>query len=96
MLFVPVLFVKSLSNVVDQQYLIPAKCDNQYTLAVTGGAIVNLICNGLLIPQLGSVGATLGTLMAELSVLIVSAHCAKKEIRFFRMFSRYSYYLLWD
>ena len=32
--------------------------------------------------------------MAELSVLIVSAHCAKKEIRFFRMFSRYSYYLL--
>ena len=36
----------------------------------------------------------MGTLMAELSVLIVSAHCAKKEIRFFRMFSRYSYYLL--
>lgn len=93
-LFVPVLFVKSLSNVVNQQYSIPAKCDNQYTLAVTGGAIVNLICNGLLIPQLGSVGATLGTLMAELSVLIISAHCAKKEIRFFRMFSRYSYYLL--
>lgn len=93
-LFVPVLFVKSLSNIVNQQYLIPAKCDNQYTLAVTGGAIVNLICNGLLIPQLGSVGATLGTLMAELSVLTISAHCAKKEIHFFRMFSRYSYYLL--
>ena len=63
-------------------------------MAVTGGAIVNLICNGLLIPQLGSVGATLGTLMAELSVLTISAHCAKKEIHFFRMFSRYSYYLL--
>lgn len=35
-LFVPVLFVKSLSNVINQQYLIPAKCDNQYTLLLPG------------------------------------------------------------
>lgn len=96
MLFVPVLFVKSLSNVVDQQYLIPAKCDNQYTLAVTGGAIVNLICNGLLIPQLGSVGATLGTLMAELSVLIVSAHCAKRKFVSFGCSQDIAITCFWD
>lgn len=81
-LFVPILFIKALSNIVDQQYLIPAKCDNQYTLAVIGGAFVNHICNWLLIPQLGSVGATLGTLMAELAVLVISVVFAKKGYKF--------------
>ncbi len=93
-LFVPVLFIKALSNIVDQQYLIPAKCDNQYTLAVTGGAVVNLICNWLLIPQLGSIGATLGTLMAELAVLVISVVFAKKDINFVKMFRKHTYYIL--
>ena len=93
-LFVPVLFIKSLSNIVDQQYLIPANHDNQYTLAVTGGAIVNLICNWLLIPQMGSIGATLGTLMAEIAVLVISVSFARKNINFSKMFIRHGYYYL--
>ena len=93
-IFVPVLFVKALSNIVDQQYLIPAKCDNQYTIAVTGGALVNLICNWVLIPQLGSIGATLGTLMAEFAVLVISIMYARQEINFVKMFFKQSYYIL--
>ena len=93
-LFVPVPFIKALSNIVDQQYLIPAKHDNQYTFAVTGGAIVNLICNWLLIPRLGSIGATLGTLMAELAVLVISVVFAKKDINFMKMFCKHTYYIL--
>lgn len=94
LLFAPVLFIKALSNVVDQQYLIPAKLDNQYTIAVTGGAMMNLLCNWLLIPKLGSVGATIGTFIAELTVLIISVYFAKKNINFIRMFLKHSYYLL--
>lgn len=93
-IFVPVLLVKALSNIVDQQYLIPAKCDNQYTIAVTGGALVNLICNWFLIPQLGSIGATLGTLMAEFAVLVISIMFARQEINFVKMFFKQSYYIL--
>ena len=94
LLFVPVLFIKALSNVVDQQYLIPAKLDNQYTIAVTGGAMTNLLCNWLLIPKLGAVGATMGTFIAELTVLIISMLFARKNINFMKMFLKYSYYLL--
>lgn len=92
--FVPVLLVKTLSNVVDQQYLIPAKFDNQYTWAVTGGAIVNLICNLLLIPKLGSIGATIGTLIAETVVLVLSMIYARKSVSFLSIFLRYSYYVV--
>lgn len=94
LLFVPVLFVKALSNVVDQQYLIPAKRDNQYTFAVTGGAVVNLICNSIFIPKLGSVGATLGTFLAELAVLIISVYLARKNVNFSRIFVKHIYYLV--
>lgn len=93
-IFVPVLFIKSLSNVVNQQYLIPSKRDNQYTLAVTGGAIVNLMCNWILIPHLGSVGATIGTLVAELAVLIISILFVKHRVNFLKMFAQYAYYIL--
>lgn len=93
-LFVPVLFIKALSNVVDQQYLIPAKLDSQYTLAVIGGAAVNIVCNWLLIPKLGAIGATLGTLVAELTVLVLSVFFAMKNINFLRIFAKHSYYLL--
>ena len=93
-LFTPVIFVKALSNIVDQQYLIPAKFDNQYTIAVTGGAVVNLICNWFLIPRLGSIGATLGTLMAEFAVLVISVMFARRKINFVKMFFKQSYYIL--
>lgn len=92
--FVPVLLIKTLSNVVDQQYLIPAKFDSQYTWAVTGGAAVNLICNLLLIPKLGSIGATIGTLMAEMTVLVLSMLYARKSVDFFNIFLGYGYYVV--
>ena len=63
-------------------------------MAVTGGAIVNLICNWLLIPQMGSIGATLGTLMAEIAVLVISVSFARKNINFSKMFIRHGYYYL--
>lgn len=91
--FVPVLMIKALSDVVRSQYLIPAKKDKQYTMSVTCGAAMNIICNTILIPELGALGAVLGTLAAETIVLIMAMLSCRKEINFLRIFMNHWIYL---
>lgn len=93
-LFVPILIVKSLSNIVDQEYLIPSKKDTQYTLAVVSGAVTNLIFNSLLIPPLGSIGSTIGTFIAEFVVLMVSIIFSWKNVNFVKMFLKEIWYFI--
>lgn len=62
----PVLVIKGLSNTARIQYLIPLKMEKVFTNSVIIGAIVNLICNCILIPKYGAMGAVIGTLLAEL------------------------------
>ncbi len=61
----PVLFIKGLSLVSRNLYLIPNNMENKLTASVVAGAIVNLIVNLLLIPSMGALGAVIGTLAAE-------------------------------
>ena len=61
----PVLFIKGLSLISRNLYLIPNKMENKLTASVVAGAIVNIIVNLLLIPSLGALGAVVGTLAAE-------------------------------
>lgn len=51
--------------------MIPLKRQKQYTICVFSGAIVNLALDCALIPFFGSIGATIGTIFAELTVLIL-------------------------
>ena len=76
------------------QYLIPAKKDRQYTTAVSFGAITNIICNAILIPIFGALGAVLGTLVAESVVLFVAMFACRKEISFLKKFSKHWCYLV--
>lgn len=92
--FVPVLIIKTLSDVVRAQYLIPAKKDRQYTTAVSFGAITNIICNAILIPLFGALGAVLGTLVAESVVLFVAMFACRKEINFLKIFTKHWCYLV--
>ena len=62
----PVLFVKGLSLISRNLYLIPNKMESKLTASVAAGAIVNLIVNALLIPSMGALGAVIGTLVAEI------------------------------
>lgn len=62
----PVLFIKGLSLISRNLYLIPNKMENKLTASVVAGAIVNLIVNALLIPSMGALGAVIGTLIAEI------------------------------
>lgn len=68
------------ANVIRTQFLIPRKKDREYIISLFTGAGVNLVLNSLLIPQLSSVGAAIGTLAAEASVCIVQAWLMRKEL----------------
>lgn len=91
--FVPVLLIKTLESTVCSQNLIPTKKDNQYTLALFGGAFVNIISNILLIPRFGALGAVLGTLFAEFTVLVLDLFFAR-EVPFLVYFSKQFSYIV--
>ncbi len=61
----PILLFMGWSNVIRTQYIIPYKLDKIYVKSILYGSIINLICNFIFIPKYGSIGAVIGTLLAE-------------------------------
>lgn len=68
-----VIICKSLSDVLRTQYMIPFKQEKYFIIAVIFGSIVNLIFNLIFIYilKMGAIGATFGTVIAELFVCIM-------------------------
>ena len=77
--FVPVLIIKALSDFIRTQYLIPTGRDRIYTFAVLGGAASNVFANYFMILQFGALGAVIGTLIAELIVLLIQVCGIRNE-----------------
>ena len=61
----PVIIIKGLSYTIRMQYLIPNFKEKIFIQSIFIGAIVNLVINIILIPNLDAMGAVLGTLIAE-------------------------------
>lgn len=93
--FVPVLFIKAWSDFIRSQYLIPAQKDRLYTASVICGAGVNLVCNYFLIIKYEAKGAVLGTLFAELTLLMVQLFFVNKEVNFMKYFLSQFHYILY-
>lgn len=68
------------ANVIRTQYLLPNGDDRTYVISAIIGAIINLIINYILIPDFGSIGAALGTLVSEASVCFYQTKNAKKAL----------------
>lgn len=68
------------ANVLRTQYLIPNNRDKEYIISVVIGAFVNLIINLLLIPKYASIGACVGTVTAEFSVMFFQTMVIRKEL----------------
>ena len=66
----PTILFLAWANVIRTQYLIPNKRDKEFLISTIIGAIVNFIFNILLVSEYGSVGAAIGTLLAEISVAL--------------------------
>lgn len=76
----PLGVIKSWANVIRTQYLLPNQHDSIYVGSVVGGAVVNVIANLLLIPRMGTLGAVIGTLLAESAVMLYQTAYAAGEL----------------
>lgn len=70
------------ANVIRTQLLIPAKKDKIYVVSMLSAALINFISNIVLIPIYKSMGAVIGTVTAEVVVLLVQAFSVRKELDF--------------
>lgn len=71
------------ANIIRTQYLIPIGKDKEYLISVVSGAVVNLIINSMLIPDMGAIGATIGTIFAEVVVCVIQCISVRKELPLF-------------
>lgn len=78
-LLAPTIIFVAWASIIRTQYLIPYKKDKIYLLSTVVGASLNLIINMIMIPSYGVYGAAIGTIVAELSVVIVQIIYIKDE-----------------
>ena len=72
------------ANVIRTQVVLPQERDSIFVKSVCCGAAVNLIANTCLIPFLQSMGAVIGTLLAEMTVPLVQYLLLRKELPYRR------------
>lgn len=92
MLLSPMVVINGVADIIRTQYLIPNARDKIYTISICFGAGLNLLMNFLLIPRMQGVGASLATITAYLSQLIIQMFATRKELNygnFFRVLSPY-------
>jgi O-antigen/teichoic acid export membrane protein len=77
----PILLAIGLSNAIGTQYLLPTKKQKEFTIAVVIGAIVNFVINIMLIGKYGAVGASIGTVIAEICVTTTEFIFIRKEFK---------------
>lgn len=77
-----IIITNSFADIIRTQYLIPMKKEKIYSCSVIFGACINLILNGIFIPVLGSAGAAIGTIGAELTLVISYIAATFKELPF--------------
>ena len=70
----------AVSNVTGLQILVPTNREKCTAISTVAGALVNVVMNLALIPQYGAVGAVIGTVTAEVTVLFVQCLYLGREI----------------
>lgn len=81
-IIMPTVFFIGISNITGIQILVPKGKETVVLLSEIVGAVVDLILNFIFIPRYGAAGAAFGTLIAELSVLIVQMLYIKDIAKF--------------
>lgn len=80
-LIMPTLLLIGLSNITGIQILVPTGREIIVLYSEIAGAIVDIIINALLIPEMASSGAAIGTLVAEAVVLGVQLYFIRGEVK---------------
>ena len=75
------IIIIGIGNVFGSQYLLSYTGKNkEYTKSVTAAAVINVICNIILIPKFGAIGAVLSTIAAEFTGAIIQFIYSKKIV----------------
>lgn len=74
-----------ISSVTGMQYLVPTKREHLLTLTVVIGAVVNFLCNLVLIYFFQSMGAAVASLTAETTISLVQIFLVRKELSFWKI-----------
>lgn len=90
----PIILLIGLSNVTGTQYLLPVKRQREFTISVICGAIINFILNICLIWKCGAIGASIGTVIAELTVTSVQMYFVRKDFKLKEVFKLCKNYLI--
>lgn len=83
-----------MSNVVGVQFLLSTKRQKMFTISVFAGAIMNFIFNLILIRRYGALGASVATVIAEFTVIIVQLYVVRKELNIKKIICISKNYLL--
>ena len=90
----PIILLIGMSNVTGTQYLLPTKRQKEYTISVVCGAIINFAMNMCLIWKFGAIGASIGTVMAEITVTMVQIYFVRKDFNFKEIIDMTKKYLI--
>ena len=86
--------VGAVNRVFAYQICTPYKKDKEVLISTAGGAVFNLLANGILIPIAGVNGAAIATLFSELVVFLILAGYARKLLEIKPLFYRIPVYFL--
>ena len=95
MFIMPTVLFIGITNILGIQILLPLGKEKYVLYSEIGGAVVDLALNAVLIPKYGATGASVGTLVAEFTVLIIQIYLMKNvkdQIHIFNVFKRISYW----
>ena len=84
----PLMVIMGLANVYGVQTMLPLRKDSKYALCVLCGAIVNIIVSVVLVYFFWSVGAAIGSVIAETVGLIAMAIVCRKHVSFWSLLKR--------
>lgn len=93
MITAPIVIFIGMSNVIGIQFLLPTRRQKAYTVSTLVGSGVNLALNLVLIPRFLSLGATIASVIAELSVTVFQFYCVHDVIRLRPIIKENSKYL---
>lgn len=79
----PLILIIGLGEIIRSQFIYPLKMDKLMVYILFFNAMVNLILSSVLIPQIGVFGAVIGTIVAEMSGLIIEFYICRKYIRLY-------------
>lgn len=82
----PIILLIGLSNVIGTQYLLPTKRQKEFTISVICGAVINFSLNLFLITRFGAIGASIGTVIAELAVTSIQIYFVRNDFDFLKVF----------